>query len=147
MVSSQWLPGAGNQEKAETLALSHSQTRGADWSDGGEGGLLLVRCRTWKSVTDQTCRQLVTITNINSQFHQLPISIRSRRICSKRMKCTCSFASLYCQGLKVWVNVTLHCLDECININSQTTDHSCNFLISPLSIMSGWYQVPKNTFL
>ena len=79
-----------SQEKAATLRVTYNQTLipGSDWSDGARGGLSLVSSRTWKSVTDQTCRQLVTITNINSQFHQWPISMsmfrsRSGKICSE----------------------------------------------------------------
>ena len=63
-----------SQEKAATLTYNQTLIPGSDWSDWAWGGLSLVSSRTWKSVTDQTCRQLVTITNINSQFHQKPIS-------------------------------------------------------------------------
>ena len=65
---------ARSQEKAATLTYNQTLIPGSDWSDWARGGLSLVSSRTWKSVTDQTCRQLVTITNINSQFHQKPIS-------------------------------------------------------------------------
>ena len=58
-----------SQEKAATLTYNQTLIPGSDWSDWARGGLSLVSSRTWKSVTDQTCRQLVTITNINSQFH------------------------------------------------------------------------------
>ena len=72
----------------------------------GRGRPLIGQMRTWKSVTDQTCRQLVTITNINSQFHQMPISIRSRRISSKRIKMFLCVTFLSRSG-SMWLYIVL----------------------------------------
>ena len=68
-----WLPGA-RRKLPHSVTYNQTLILGPDWSNWSRGGLSLVTCRIWKSVTDQTCRQLVTIININSQFHQLPIS-------------------------------------------------------------------------
>ena len=64
---------------------------------------LIGQMRTWKSVTDQTC--LVTITNINSQFHQQSISIemsvsdRGKSVLNRQKVNVCLRQFTFCQGL------------------------------------------------
>ena len=69
-----WWAGSGYQEPGEPGESRDTQRDTHCWLvRQGQWRPLIGQMRTWKSVTDQTC--LVTITNINSQFHQQSISI------------------------------------------------------------------------
>ena len=145
-----WWAATGYQEPGESChRVTYNQTLilGSDWSDWPNGGLSLVSGRTWKSVTDQTCRQLVTIININSQFHQLPIS-RCQLSGSDQGKSVHNERRQMLWCVSLWSRSGQCGFILSWWMNYQTTGLSCNFLMSPLlSIMSGWYKVPKNTFL